>query len=522
MAKVRFIEKLEKFFKHKAAPIEGDGAATKAPASVAQLQGLIGIISVGIGNIAAIVTHVDTIRKFVSAHLGPEWLFRLHNVLLFGASVLLLVGYLCLSYWLYLNFVRRRSKLTQSAFSLLALVVVSVTVTGSYYFFREVEVRPIVEEQTIGDVQNVLSQQTFKEGAEGGFRFSQSGTSNDVQGWTTAQCLAAILQRKENLTKDMGPALHQAFDYLERERLTNPDDGWPYMQGIKWGVTEIDAWVALAYLYSLRDEVSVAVWKAEELPQVRERTRSVLKLLLKRQHDDGSWSIIEKTDDPRHVRMYSTIMAMWALSTAEKNGDIVSGHEAEYGGAVVLGAKWLLTAHASNADLGFSGWWPNPSVGGGVGEHPGLTAHVLFVLGQAKVTHAFIGADSRYKEAVEAFLKAATEGGDNFESLIKRKIGQNEQAHDSDRYLPGRTETAEQSTFLWYPWTIILSTALQNDSGLKDYQRDQFRKLTYALFRRIDEEIKFERSNEVIYPTAEFLLAEGYYLQSISKSLAPK
>jgi hypothetical protein len=522
MAKMRFIDKLERVFKYRPAAVEGEGPEGAAPASVARLQALIGIIAIGVGNIAAIITHVDTIRKFVAAHLGPEWLFRLHDVLVFGASALLLLGYLCLSYWLYLNFVRHRSRLSRSAFLLLALVVVSVTVMGSYYFFREVQVRPLVEAQAVGDVQTVLSQQASKEGVDGGFRFSQSGTSNDVQGWTTAQCLAAILQRRENVTKDMGPALHRAFDYLERERLTTSDDGWPYMQGMKWGVTEIDAWVALAYLFSLRDDVSAAVWKAEELPQVRERTRSVLKLLLKRQHDDGSWSVIEKTDDPRHVRTYSTVMAIWALSAAEKTGDIVSGHEAEYGSAVALGAKWLLTAHATNAELGFSGWWPNPAVSGGVGEYPGLTAHVLFVLNNAKDAHAFIGADSRYKQAVEAFLKAATEGSENFESLVKRKIGHNEQAHDSDRYLPGRTETAEQSTFLWYPWTIILTTALQDDPGLKEYQRDQFRKLSDALLSRIDEEIKFARSNEVIYPTAEFLLAEGYYLRSTSKSPAPK
>jgi hypothetical protein len=169
--------------------------------------------------------------------------------------------------------------------------------------------------------------------------------------------------------------------------------------------------------------------------------------------------------------------------------------------------------------LGFSGWWPNPSAKKLADEYPGLTAQSLFVLHEAKASHPFIGADPRYKEAIETFVKISLEGNDRFEPLIKRQVRFNEKAHDSDRYLEGRTETAEQSTFLWYPWAIIMASALQLDPVLQEHQRAQIRDLLSILLRRAEEGYKFVRNDEVIYPTAEMLFAQGYYFSK--KGAAP-
>src|SRR5262249_44816736 len=155
--------------------------------------------------------------------------------------------------------------------------------------------------------------------------------------------------------------------------------------------------------------------------------------------------------------------------------------------------------------------WPNPSNRVLVGEYPGLTAQTLFVLSRAKISHSFIGADPKFKDALEAFIHLALEGNESGHLLISKSIAANETAHDSDRYLEGRPETAEQSTFLWYPWAIAASVAFERDPLLRDYQQMQLRKISSALLARIDDANRFIRSDAAIYPTAEVLFASGYF-----------
>jgi hypothetical protein len=210
-------------------------------------------------------------------------------------------------------------------------------VLGSYEFlFRPVNLAPLVKKELSRYAQIVLSQQVTGGGDVGGFRFSQGGISNDAQVWTTAQCLSAVLQQDIAIVKEAGPAIRRAFEYVESSRLKSPNDGWGYLRDINWGVTEIDAWVALAYIFSLRADNAVIVWKPGDLPEIIGRAVLVLDLLLKRQHDDGGWSPIEKTSNPKHERTYSTIMAVWALAEAEKNGDILNPHSPD--NAVSFGA----------------------------------------------------------------------------------------------------------------------------------------------------------------------------------------
>ena len=334
--------------------------------------------------------------------------------------------------------------------------------------------------------------------------------SDDAQVWTTAQCLVALLQQDVAIVKQEGPGIREAFEYIERSRIKSSSDGWGYLKNINWAVTEIDAWVALSYIYSLRTDNAAILYEDNDISEGIAKTSIVLDALVKRQHNDGGWGPIEKTSNPKHERTYSTIMAVWALAEAQQDADLVKGHEAEYRAALTSGAKWLLGSYTTSA-TGFSGWWPNPSARNPVGAYPALTAQALFVLSKANASESFIGADSRYKEAVEALIKFAFEGNTALEPLTARSIGDNEQAKDSDRYLESRSETAEQSTFLWYPWTIAMATSLERTNLLLEYQKDRLQALLVRLLERTDEENKFVRNDEAIYPTVEVLLTEGYY-----------
>lgn len=487
--------------------------------SFIKIQALIGIVAITVGNVAAIITHVEQIRKFVSTILGTEWFYRFHDYVVYGASALLLFGYGSLTYWLYRTFVADKSKLLQGAFFAAAIIAVGSTVVGSQFFFKPVEVSPLVSTQAIKYVHTILSQQVVVGEDAGGFRFSQTGIS-DAQVWTTAQCLTALLQQEVSRIKEAGPAMRRAFDYIERSRLKPPGSGWGYMKSSPWGVTEIDAWVALAYLYSLRADNAALIWKQSEIPEVISKTTIVLDRIIERQHEDGSWSVIERTSNHKHARTYSTMMAVWALAEAEQNGDVLSGREKEYRGALTLGAKWILGSFEVKQT--FSGWWPNPSTGIFAGAYPGLTAQTLFVLSKAKPSHSFIGADSKFKEAVEAFIRLALEGNDNVKPVTLRTLAPNETAHDSDRYLEGRHETAEQSTFLWYPWTIAAAVALERDPLLREYQQEQLRWISSTLLARIDDVNNFVRNDAVIYPTAEVLFASGYWLSKNASSTSVK
>jgi hypothetical protein len=476
--------------------------------SGAKLQGFIGIIAITLGNIAAIVTHVDEIGKFISKLLGTEWAYRFHALIVFGAYASFMVGYGSLTYWLYWNFVAHRTRWIKAGFSAAALIAVGTVLVGSYFMFRPDDYAPLLLRQAGSYTQTILSQQATGGDDDGGFRFSQGGISNDVQVWTTAQCLVALLQQDVTLLKDAGPAFRRAFDYIERSRSS---DGWAYMKNFDWGVTEISGWVALAYIYSAKPDAAAIIWKPEELPTIMTRIRSTLSLLLDRQHDDGGWAPIAKTSNLRHERTYSTIVAIWALAAAEQNGDISNGHDVEYRAALTSGAKWLLQSYGTNTE-GFAGWWPNPSAHNPVGSYPGLTAQTLFALSEAKIAHPIIGADPRFKEAIQNFIQLSLDGSDHFESLTERKIQNNEKAHDSDRYLEGRSETAEQSTFLWYPWTIALGVNLNGDDLILNYQQERLRSLVLKLLDRVDEEDSFVRHDEVIYPMAEALYSQGLYL----------
>jgi hypothetical protein len=491
----------------------------ESPSSIAKVQAVIGIVAITVGNIAGIITHVEQIRKFVSKVMGTELVYRFHDYIVYGASALLLFGYACLTYWLYWNFVAGKRRLLRAAFFLAAVVAVGSTVLGTYWFIlKPVNTEPLIRAQLAKDVQVILSQQVMSGEDDGGFRFSQTGISTETQVWTTAQCLTALLQQDISVIKDSGPAIRRAFDFIERSRLKSGEGGWGYVKSMNWGVTEINAWVAIAYLYSLRADNAAVIWGTNELTEVISRTKMVLDLIVARQHSDGGWSVIERTENPKHVRTYSTIMALWALAEAEQNGQVLTSRESQYRAAVTLGAKWILGSFRTVS--GFSGWWPNPSNASPVGEYPGLTAQTLFVLSKAKPTHAFIGADPRFKEAIDAFIGFALDGSDNGGPLTLRKLAPNETAHDSDRYLEGRSETCEQSTFLWYPWTVAAAVALEKDALLRDYQQAQLRKISLGLLARVNDVSRFVRGDAAIYPTAEVLFVTGYSLPPNRQSVS--
>src|SRR5262249_23047084 len=141
-----------------------------------------------------------------------------------------------------------------------------------------------------------------------------------------------------------------------------------------------------------------------------------------------------------------------------------------YGRAINNGLTWLLSNYQPNL-----GWVPNPSRKGQNEPFLGLTAQVLYVLAQAQAApqFVFIAALPNAALAQKEFLAV------DFE---QRKPTYNTRLHDGDRYVhraaststPGACVcpfTIENSTFLWYPWSMASARALAMDQNVTADQR---------------------------------------------------
>src|SRR5439155_190080 len=161
---------------------------------------------------------------------------------------------------------------------------------------------------------------------------------------------------------------------------------------------------------------------------------------------------------------------------------------------------WLL----ANWDVGVGGWSPNPSLRT-TESFPGLTAQTLYVLELVSKEKAFsyIQKDATFNTARSTFIKFAAGEIPSQESLWRKDISQNQRLHDSDRYLEGQPYTAEQMTFLWYPWTVAVMNEFRNDSALQTSDQITAAHIFHSLMRRINGYWRFAQRDPVIYPSAE-------------------
>src|SRR5262249_2768222 len=150
----------------------------------------------------------------------------------------------------------------------------------------------------------------------GGFRYAQHGGPRDAQVWTTAQVLYA-LETADALPPNGRLAIRHGFDYIERMRVppakgpcqqpNGQGDGWAYIKFLRWGVTEINSWVLVSKIVSLRSPPAPTIWDDSEIPDKIADIKSDLTALARRQHQpSGGWAPIYKTTDESHLRTYST------------------------------------------------------------------------------------------------------------------------------------------------------------------------------------------------------------------------
>jgi hypothetical protein len=479
---------------------------------LAKVSAFTGAAALIIGNLAGVLSNLEEIRATIFKWTNLDGLFAFISISRALVVVSLGIAFGIAAYWFYVLFVKGSRKLYQIVFfGLCVLAVPTIMFLGSRMVSPQTP-SEVIAHQAKHLVDRIWAQQVSQGSDIGGIQYTSS-QPRQAQAWTTAQALVGILSAKSDLGSEAG-SVRAAFEYMERVRV--PEDGWGYFPpptGTK-GVTEINAWVTVAYLQSLRQEHLSRIWPNQATAQVLPRVQRELADLAVRQHSDGCFGPIRGTSSIEQVRTYSTVMALWAMAEGRDNKLVSSQPWWNYDRPIQRSMECLLR-HIKHGATGVVGWWPDPSIESPSGYYPGLTAHALFVLYRAGEHSERLSRDPRFAEVVSSFLNSAESGVGGSGALIDRPISANDRTHDMSRYLPGITGfQVESSTFLWYPWTLAAAVQIAQDNTRSTAVRRSARRLISRLLSRTGELTQFVTSDEALYPMSEALFAYGDYTSS--------
>jgi hypothetical protein len=475
---------------------------------------VLGVITLVLGQATAALDNIDKLRSKLVDWFDLSDFFAVHEAIKIGAAVLVATGVALLAYWAYDLYFRQRAGGWKVAAVILGIVAIPLSGLLTYRALTSPTRLDLVRDQTRLLTSAVEEQQVNGGPADGGFRFSPTGGSNDVQAWTSAQCLLALIS--EPLSESQRGAARRALAYLERTRI--PDKGWGYMPESTVGVTEVNAWVTLAEIQAFKTEDLI---RPDEQPGMLARVFRDLAELQGRQHSDGGWGPLSRTSREADTRTYSTVIAVWALIEARQNTGISSDPRWTFDQAIKDGVRWVISHYQDNSGA-LPGWYPNPTVSHPAGNYIGLTAQTLFVIHRAQREFPDIAANVILRQAQDNFLKMAANGSAGYPPLRTQAISDNARMHDTDTYLPGIATVLpdvgdfhiEPSTFLWYPWTLLaLNEIATDEADDRDSQR-RATSLIRILVGRAGEAVQFATHDEAIYPSAEILFAFDRYRAS--------
>jgi len=495
-------------------PPAQSGGTPFATGPWAKIAATAGGISVFLANITAILTHIDGIRNWLFKTFGLKFLEDAHAYALsltIGAAVF---GLTAIAYWLYQAAIFNKPDRIKLVFVLGSVfAVTSGAYAIGYVVPRPVVPRNVLQQQATSMTERIFTYQVDSGPKKGGLRWSTQGASNETQAWTTAQCLVAVLLSAHTASK-YPIQIRAAFDFIERVKISKEDQGWGYMEGTQWGITEINAWITLAYLASLHPEVVNIIWRENEKIEIIKRVERNLSMLAASQYSNGAWGPTSRLDKQSHIRTYSSVMALWAFVEAKNVSVVAAAVQEKYDQAIRDGARWLIAKYSRN-EVGAGSWWPDPATkSAGQNFFPGLSAQVLFVLERATEGFDFLSSSKELRNYKEEYFRTSIRGAGPISELAQRNVEDNETVLDSNRYLEDFPEvTAEASRFLWFPWSLMVSTEVSRHCNASPSCFGA-PTLQSALLSRIDKLIRFAEADPCLFATGETLIAINFFLRT--------
>jgi hypothetical protein len=442
-------------------------------------------VAVVLGNLANILESTKKLSEAAYAGIVFVWHGSEAIPITFAVVGYMLVGSLTFR-WL-------RTRLQSKAVSIgVAFVVSSLLLATNLIAVPVTRTPKSVWEKELAQVRNRVLSATSGHG----FRWDPSDAKSEVEAWGTSQALIGLMGDAQTTTQHRDD-IRGAVQYLQKIRLT---DGWGYFPNDDWSLTEITSWATLASIRSLH----VGLWTGAERPQRIAEIGDSLNAIVARQDESGGWRPIRESAEGL-TRTYSTTIALWALVEARSEPMLSGSVGKRYDDSIRRAVSWLLV-HRNQAP---SGWIPNPGRENVREGFPGLTAQVLFVLGQAdKTESSFVNSRIEYIDAKMKFLDclSTTQCASKLDTRVP----------DADVHLRPTNRVLEGSTFLWFPWTVATLSDLTIDPDLTpDAQKtaDRFRDELLSRHKEITEGLGVA----LTYALAENLIGVEHALEILTK-----
>jgi len=472
--------------------------------------GWCGLASIVLGYIGTVLGKLTEVKHYLFDLVGPQKLLSIHFGMAFLVGSLFFVGYLTVGVWIYRMYFLRLERQKRVGYGGVVMVGGVILAAGSVY--AALSPAPDIGSILVNE-SNSLERELLGLRVEGGgLRYNRADPSVEPQAWSTAQSLTAILaNRTVALSKTDAEGIRSDLEFINRIRLPG-EEGWGYLEPIDWGVTEIAAWVVLAYLSSTQPNTVDAVWGAES-EIANQRLRRDLKLLHERQLPNGGWAPISQKNNMSYARTYSTTMALWALIEGKRHPEMGRRVGFEYDDAIRSGIRWLLARYDSQ----LKSWVPNPERAKQTESFPGLTAQILYVLERAGPDFDFRG-DLAYERAHRDFVQSIEGSGQNPSLVLAtRPASDNERTHDSDRYLRRSKFMVESSTYLWLPWSLAVCSQVGSRGSVNKVEGSVTKRGCALLLGRVHDLIRFARDDPFAYVMAESLFAVRLQVEAVGQ-----
>lgn len=348
--------------------------------------------------------------------------------------------------------------------------------------------RPRFQSNECTDLRSDLGEHLLSclNASTGGAYWRPATPEDGTQAWATAQVGVAM-----SCYPDIEP---ERFDrVLSYLRSTRTALGWKYFEDHPGDpIANATAYAVLAKLRIYRRLGTIAN------PEVLAELTEDIDILMRFQSSTGGCVPIlkditgsggpRKEAVPAWARTYTTTITAWALAEAAALPFPDPAFKSDIAAALKLAVEWLIKARTPQF-----GWVPAPRIPDRR-SYPGLTAQVIYVLSQVAPT-----LEDAQRNQIDAVLRESV-------WLCDQKWqGTATESDPPNSAILGPNEVVEAMTYHWFPWTLLVLTALASNQKIPPLDRERCISLRAELLSHCAETAAelFSGQTEFAYVWAE-------------------